>query len=78
MAVLVIIQESATRVVALQATLCVSGDPCLCCHIHELAIAEVLPERAVAPVGDEQVVQPIIVVVADAAPATPTGPSDPD
>src|SRR5436305_1367785 len=49
----------------------------LTCHVRECAIAIVVIQRAVAPIGYEQIVPPIIVVVAYTAALAPACPNQP-
>ena len=73
MAVLVIIQEGAAGVPAPLPVARICSDPGLSGGFDELAVALVAPQSAIAPIGDEQVVVPIVVIVAYAAALAPTG-----
>ena len=75
-AVFVVVEEGAAGVVASQAGFGAGGDAGFSGHINEFAVAEVLPEGTVAPVGDEEIVEAVIVEIANAAAATPPGASD--
>ena len=64
MAVLVIIHERAAGVPALLAVAGIGGDARLFGDIGELAVAVVVPQDAIAPIGDEEVVVTVVIVVA--------------
>jgi sarcosine oxidase gamma subunit len=71
-AVLVVIEESASGIVALGPGRWARGDSGLGGNVDEAAIAEVLPERAVSPVSHEEVFVTVVIEVARAAAGAPT------
>ena len=73
MAVLVIVDERAPGVVALQPALCSRGDAGLRCDIYEFAVAQILPQRTIAPVCNEQIVPAVVIEITDAAAGAPSG-----
>src|SRR5205814_5685863 len=77
MAVAVVIEKSAAGVPALRPGGCSSSYASFGSHIGERAISVVAVQRAVAPVGNEQVVDSIVVVVAHTDTLTPTCPHQP-
>ena len=73
MAVPVVIHERAAGVPAALPVAGIGRDAGLSGDIGELAVAVVVPQRAIAPISDEQVVVAVVVIVADAAPLAPPG-----
>ncbi len=73
MAVAVVIDEGAAGVPALQTAGGAGGDAGFAGDIGKGAVAIVVIESAVAPVGDEEIVMAVIVVIADAYALSPAG-----
>ena len=76
-AVAVVIDESAAGVPAVQPLSRCRGDAGLSRDVRERAVAVVVLQDAVAPVGDEQIVVAVVVVVADAHALAPAGARQP-
>ncbi len=74
MAVLVVIDESAAGVPAALPIAGIRGDAGFSGEIGELAVAVVVPQSAVAPIGNKQVVPAVVVVVSRADALAPAGP----
>ncbi len=73
-AVAVVIEKRAAGVPAVQARGSLARgfrDACFLAHVGERAVAVVMVEHAIAPIGDEQVVQAVVIVIADAAALAP-------
>ena len=73
MAVVIVIDERAAGVPALGRCVDAVVTPAFCRDIGEGAVAVVVPERAIAPVGDEQVVEAVVIVIAGADALAPAG-----
>src|SRR5215510_185912 len=71
--VFIVVEESATCVPALFAGASIGGDAGLFRDVGERAVAVVAPQRAIAPVGDKQVIPSVVVVISRADALTPTG-----
>src|SRR5581483_3226945 len=69
----VIVEESAAGVPPPFAVARIGGDAGLLRHVGESAVAVVVPQHAVTPVSDEQVVPAVVVEVAGADALPPTG-----
>jgi len=72
----VVIHECASGVVPLTPVLCPRGHAGLYRHVDKFSVPQVLPQRTIAPVADEEVVIAVVIEVADAASRPPTGTRD--
>src|SRR5262249_23824194 len=74
--VFIVIEKSAAGVPAPFAVTGIGGDAGLLRDVGERAVAVGAPQRAIAPVGDQQVIPAVIVVISRAYAVPPTGVRD--
>lgn len=74
MAVAIVVDEGATGIPALETSRGSCRYARFIGYIRECAIAVITPKRAIAPITDEEIFMPVVVIVAGAHALAPTGP----